>query len=148
MKSEPVPQKARLDEDEQQEAKVRSSVTVQVVHEAIRKQGDEELNRPAQALAWSGLAAGFSMGMSLVAEGLLQAHLPNTPWRSLVVPEIRSHTEFPIGVPSWLRRSRWPAHTDLARATFSTRRYGDAGHQNQPPDGSMPLRRRYVARLP
>jgi formate/nitrite transporter FocA (FNT family) len=85
MKSEPAPQKAHLDEDEQQEAKDRSSVTVQVVHEAIRKQGDEELNRPAQALAWSGLAAGFSMGMSLVVEGLLQAHLPNTPWRSLVV---------------------------------------------------------------
>jgi formate/nitrite transporter FocA (FNT family) len=70
---------------ERQEAQERSSVTVQVIHEAIRKQGDEELNRPAQALAWSGLAAGFSMGMSLVVEGLLQTHLPDTPWRPLVV---------------------------------------------------------------
>jgi formate/nitrite transporter FocA (FNT family) len=85
VKSEAEPPKAHLDEDERQEAQERSSVTVQVVHEAIRKQGDEELNRPAQALAWSGLAAGFSMGMSLVVEGLLQTHLPETPWRLLVV---------------------------------------------------------------
>jgi len=84
-KSEPEPPKAHLDKDEQQDAEERSSVTVQVVHEAIRKQGDEELNRPAQALAWSGLAAGFSMGMSLIVEGLLQTHLPDTPWRYLIV---------------------------------------------------------------
>jgi formate/nitrite transporter FocA (FNT family) len=85
MKRAPAPQKTHAHKDMQQEAQERSSVPVQVVHEAIRKQGDEELNRPMQALAWSGLAAGFSMGMSLVVEGLLQAHLPDTPWRSLVV---------------------------------------------------------------
>jgi len=84
--------KAHLNRDKQQEAQDRSSVTVQVIHEAIRKQGDEELNRPMQALAWSGLAVGFSMGMSLVFEGLLQAHLPNTPWRSLIV-----HLGYPFG---------------------------------------------------
>jgi len=92
MKREPEGQKAHLIRDKQQEAQDRSSVTVQVIHEAIRKQGDEELNRPMQALAWSGLAAGFSMGMSLVFEGLLQAHLPNTPWRSLIV-----HLGYPFG---------------------------------------------------
>src|SRR4051794_2764537 len=56
-----------------------------VVHEAIRKDGEEELHRPASALAWSGLAAGLSMGFSFVAEGLLRSHLPNAPWRPLVV---------------------------------------------------------------
>jgi formate/nitrite transporter FocA (FNT family) len=71
--------------EERAEAQERSSVTVQVIHEAIRRQGDEELNRAPQALAWSGLAAGFSMGMSLVMEGILQAHLPDTPWRQLIV---------------------------------------------------------------
>jgi formate/nitrite transporter FocA (FNT family) len=76
----------QLDPSERQEAEQRSSVHIQIVHEAIRKQGDEELNRSAQALAWSGLAAGFSMGMSLVVEGLLQAYLPDTPWRRLLVP--------------------------------------------------------------
>ena len=57
-----------LDETERKEAEERSSVHIQVVHEAIRKQGDEELNRSPQALAWSGLAAGFSMGMSVVGQ--------------------------------------------------------------------------------
>jgi formate-nitrite transporter family protein len=76
---------AELRAEEKAEARERSSVTVQVIHEAIRRQGDEELNRSPQALAWSGLAAGFSMGMSLVVEGLLQAHLPDRPWRVLVV---------------------------------------------------------------
>ena len=43
-------------------AERRTSVTASVVHEAIRKDGDEELRRPVSALAWSGLAAGLSMG--------------------------------------------------------------------------------------
>src|SRR4051812_24112935 len=67
------------------EAQQRSSVKVHVVHEAIRQQGDEELNRPPQALAWSGLAAGFSMGMSLIVEGLLRVNLPDAPWRPIVL---------------------------------------------------------------
>jgi formate/nitrite transporter FocA (FNT family) len=84
-KTKADPSTGKLDKDEQKEAKERSHVTVQVVHEAIRRQGDEELNRSAQALFWSGLAAGFSMGMSLAVEGLLQAHLPDAAWRPLVV---------------------------------------------------------------
>ena len=56
-----------------------------VVHEVIRKQGDEELRRPVSALAFSGLAAGLSMGTSVVAEGLFQSHLPDVPWRPLLV---------------------------------------------------------------
>lgn len=85
MKPEAKGLAAHLDKDKQQDAEERSSVPVGVIHEAIRKQGDEELNRPMQALAWSGLAAGLSMSMSLVVQGLLQAHLPDTPWRPLVV---------------------------------------------------------------
>jgi formate/nitrite transporter FocA (FNT family) len=74
-----------LDEREHEEAEKRVAVSALVVHEAVRRQGDEELARPAQALAWSGLAAGLSMGFSLVVEGLLQAHLPDRPWRPLIV---------------------------------------------------------------
>jgi formate/nitrite transporter FocA (FNT family) len=36
-------------------------------------------------LAWSGFAAGLSMGFSLVAQALFRAHLPDQPWRPLVV---------------------------------------------------------------
>jgi formate/nitrite transporter FocA (FNT family) len=84
-KIEPELPNAQLGKAEQREVHARSSVTLPVVHEAIRKQGDEELSRSSQALAWSGLAAGFSMGMCLVVQGLLQAHLPDAPWRILIV---------------------------------------------------------------
>ncbi len=70
---------------EQRTAEEHASVPVSVVHEAVRRQGEEELGRSLQALAWSGLAAGLSMGMSLVTEGLLQAYLPEAPWRHVVV---------------------------------------------------------------
>ncbi len=73
-----------LSEAEQKEAERRSTPRAVVVHEAIRKEGEEELRRPMSALAWSGLAAGLSMGFSLMAEGLLRAALPDAPWRPLV----------------------------------------------------------------
>ena len=74
-----------LTDRQREEAEDRTSVTALIIHEAIRQDGDEELIRPSSALAWSGLAAGMSMGFSLVAEGLLRAHLPNAPWSPLVV---------------------------------------------------------------
>jgi len=74
-----------LTEKQEQEAQDRTSVSAVVVHEAIRHDGEEELNRPSSALAWSGLAAGLSMGFSLVGEALFRAHLPDRPWRPLLV---------------------------------------------------------------
>ncbi|OEC39689.1 hypothetical protein A7D27_18000 [Pseudomonas sp. 1D4] len=50
-----------------------------VLHEIIRTQGDQELERKAAALWWSALAAGLTMGLSLMAMGLLHARLPDTP---------------------------------------------------------------------
>lgn len=73
-----------LTEQQEQEAQDRTSVSAVVVHEAIRHDGEEELNRPSSALAWSGLAAGLSMGFSLVGMALLRAYLPDRPWRPLV----------------------------------------------------------------
>lgn len=74
-----------LSEEEKQEARERTSISAPVVHEAIRRDGEEELQRPASALAWSGLAAGLSMGFSFVAEGLLHHYLPDASWRPIVV---------------------------------------------------------------
>ncbi len=81
-----------LTEKQQQEAQDRTSVSAVVVHEAIRHDGEEELNRPTSALAWSGLAAGMSMGFSFVGQALLRAYLPDQPWRPLVV-----RLGYPIG---------------------------------------------------
>jgi formate/nitrite transporter FocA (FNT family) len=55
-----------------------------IIHETIRLEGEDELARSVTALLLSGFAAGLTMGFSLVAEGLLQAHLPKAPWRELV----------------------------------------------------------------
>jgi formate-nitrite transporter family protein len=73
-----------LTEKQQEQAVERTSVSAVVVHEAIRYDGEEELNRPISALAWSGLAAGMSMGFSLVAEALFRTYLPDQPWRPLI----------------------------------------------------------------
>ena len=74
----------QLSEEEQQDARERTSVTAYVVHEAIRLDGEEELRRSSSALAWSGLAAGLSMGFSLVGEGVLRACMPDAPWRPAI----------------------------------------------------------------
>jgi formate/nitrite transporter FocA (FNT family) len=74
-----------LSEREKQEAEDRTSVKATIVHETIRYDGEEELNRPLAALAWSALAAGMSMGFSLVAMALFHAYLPDAPWRPLIV---------------------------------------------------------------
>ncbi|MFY0728261.1 formate/nitrite transporter family protein [Pseudomonas sp. NFX15] len=47
-----------------------------VLHEIIRTQGDQELERSIAALWWSALAAGLTMGLSLMAMGLLNSRLP------------------------------------------------------------------------
>jgi formate/nitrite transporter FocA (FNT family) len=73
-----------LTEKQKQEAEDRTSVSAVVVHEAVRLDGDEELDRSPSALAWSGLAAGMSMGFSFVGEALLHSHLPDAPWKPLV----------------------------------------------------------------
>ncbi len=71
--------------EELAEGRRRAAVSALVVHEAIRLEGEEELRRPLEAVAFSGLAAGLSMGFSLVAEGLLNAYLPATSWAPLVI---------------------------------------------------------------
>ena len=75
----------RLDPSERKEAEERQRVDAPVLHEAIKIEGDEELRRPASALAWSALAAGMSMGFSQIAAGLLERAVPAAPWKDLVV---------------------------------------------------------------
>jgi formate-nitrite transporter family protein len=69
---------------EKKQVEERVAIGAHVVYETIRREGEEELHRPASALAWSAFAAGLSMGFSFIAEGLLMAHLPDQPWRPLV----------------------------------------------------------------
>lgn len=70
--------------EEIDEAAKRSSPKALVIFEAIRHEGSHELERPVSALAWSGLAAGLSMGFSLIAEALLAHYLPDVRWAPLI----------------------------------------------------------------
>src|SRR3954467_7851640 len=76
--------KSPLSDREIEEADKRSTTSAKVVHEAIRLEGTEELERPSSSIGWSGLAAGLTMGCSMIAQGLLQARLPEAPWRELL----------------------------------------------------------------
>ncbi len=49
------------------------------IHEEIRQEGEKELERDSQALLWSAVAAGLSMGASLMAKGIFHAKLPEGP---------------------------------------------------------------------
>lgn len=55
-----------------------------LVHEIIRLRGIEELERPALSLFWSALAAGFVIGLSPYAMGILGISLPNGPYKNLL----------------------------------------------------------------
>ena len=69
---------------EAEKVQERVAIGAKVVYEAVRLEGEEELERPAVALAWSALAAGLSMGFSLLAEAALTSYLPDKPWRPLI----------------------------------------------------------------
>lgn len=49
------------------------------IHEHIRQDGEKELERDAMALLWSAIAAGMSMGASLLAKGIFHVHLDGVP---------------------------------------------------------------------
>ena len=66
------------------ETERRQSPSATVVHDTIFKEAESELGRPSTALFWSGLAAGLSMGLSMITEGILHAYLPNAHWEPLV----------------------------------------------------------------
>jgi formate/nitrite transporter FocA (FNT family) len=73
-----------LDRKEQRQAAAGAPMGALVIHEIVRDQGEEELERSFGGLAWSGIAAGLSIGFSFVTQATLQTHLPDTPWRPLV----------------------------------------------------------------
>lgn len=73
-----------LTKRESEEATRRKGLRAAVVFEAVRREGELELQRPPLALAFSGLASGIAMGLSLVAAGLIRAALPDAPWRALL----------------------------------------------------------------
>lgn len=48
-----------------------------LIYEVIRRDGEEELDRPMTALLWSGVAAGLLISASVLGEAILMAYLPD-----------------------------------------------------------------------
>jgi formate/nitrite transporter FocA (FNT family) len=65
---------------QEEEIQNRTSPPGEVVYGAVYLEGEHELERDSRSLAWSGLAAGLSMGFSFVAEGLIRSYLPDAKW--------------------------------------------------------------------
>jgi formate/nitrite transporter FocA (FNT family) len=66
-----------LSPEEQHDVDKNQPPRAAVLHEIIRTQGDKELERSVAALWWSALAAGLTMGLSLMGMGLLDSRLPD-----------------------------------------------------------------------
>lgn len=75
---------ARLSREENEQVKRVSSTPLSVIYEAIRREGEHELNRPLRALWWSGVGAGLAISVSVLGKGALAARLPDADWAPLV----------------------------------------------------------------
>jgi len=54
------------------------------IYEVIRRDGEEELERPTLSLLWSGTAAGILISFSVLGEAFFNARLPDTQWSTLI----------------------------------------------------------------
>jgi len=73
-----------INQQEVRDVEEMSTPRTPVIYEVIRRLGDEEMQRPATSLWWSGVAAGVSMSFSLLAQSALEARLPDASWKPLV----------------------------------------------------------------
>lgn len=76
--------KKKLSREDHELAEDHLRLRAPVVYEIIRREGEEEMQRPLASLWWSGIAAGLGITASLLAEGLLHHHLPDTPYRPIL----------------------------------------------------------------
>ncbi|HEY3677108.1 MAG TPA: formate/nitrite transporter family protein [Bradyrhizobium sp.] len=75
-----------LSERQSEEIKAQSRPNAALIHETIRAEGESELARRWWAILLSGLAAGLSIGLSLVVQGELHAFIQDGTVRRLVAP--------------------------------------------------------------
>lgn len=73
-----------ISEDEIKDVEELATPRTPVIYEVVRRLGEEEMARPLTSLWWSGVAAGLSISFSLLAQAVLEAHLPDAPWKPLV----------------------------------------------------------------
>jgi formate/nitrite transporter FocA (FNT family) len=76
--------KTGISEREVRDVEEMSTPRTPVIYEVVRRLGDEEMTRPNTSLWWSGVAGGLSISFSLLAQAILETHLPDAAWTGLV----------------------------------------------------------------
>jgi len=79
----PDPQEG-LTREETKSVKERRRLRAAVVYEIIRVEGEGELARSFGALWWSALAAGISIGFSVLSQAMLEATLKGVPGAGMI----------------------------------------------------------------
>lgn len=69
-----------------EEIESQSRPSAALIHETIRAEGEQELQRRWWAIVMSGLAAGLSIGLSLIVQGEFHAAINDEATRRLVAP--------------------------------------------------------------
>lgn len=73
-------------EKAEEEVEERIRLGALAIFEIVRREGAEELRRPASSLWWSGVAAGLALSMSAAGAAMFYARLPSEAPTMLVVP--------------------------------------------------------------
>ncbi len=75
-----------LTDAEREQVVKRQRPTAITAFATIRREGEEELQRPTMSLWWSGLAAGLALSTSVLAEAVLDRILDGSPAREAIAP--------------------------------------------------------------
>ncbi|MEE4110625.1 MAG: formate/nitrite transporter family protein [Halieaceae bacterium] len=62
-----------------------TALSPRLIHEVIRYDGEEELERPFSSLFWSGIAAGVLISFSIIGKAMFMAYVPDAGWQPLIV---------------------------------------------------------------
>jgi len=83
---DPSSESPELSGKEEAEIEEHKPLRAAVIYEVIRGEGEGELARSVEALWWSGLAAGLTIGLSVLSQALLATYLPETAWNEIIEP--------------------------------------------------------------
>jgi len=72
-------------EREERATEEHARLPVRTVHQIVRQEGQEQMERPAVSLWWSGFAGGLSISFSLLGQAALVRALPDAPFERRIV---------------------------------------------------------------
>lgn len=82
--SDPARRSGTRSDGEEASVDNATRLSARLVYEVVRRDGEEELERPLPSLVWSGTAAGILISFSVLGEAILRTYLPEAPSSYLV----------------------------------------------------------------